>query len=132
MIDKEKIKNDLKFLSENDVYSLSLGLLYKLTQVPEYAVVSKLPYLLNRESLFNLCEYFGGSTIKIPTVVELRRTLRVLLLYQAYIVEHRSWGDSMKLAGYHHNESELADKQLRIFQETIADYNFGNADEQSD
>ena len=123
MINKDNIKNDLKVLSEGDVYSVSLGLLYRLTDIPEYATVSKLPYLLDRDSLFNLCEYYGGRTIRIPNLIELRRTLRTLLLYQAYEIEHHTWKDSLKYAGYKSAEAETADKHLRTFKEIISKYN---------
>ena len=54
-----------------DVYSLMLFAMFKLRDIPEYASLSEMVYILDKDSLLKLCEYFGGLTIKIPTIEEL-------------------------------------------------------------
>jgi hypothetical protein len=49
--------------------------------VPDYMVLSELVYVLDKDNLLKLCEYFGGSTIKIPTIKELESIVYSLLLY---------------------------------------------------
>ena len=44
------IKKDLSILKNADLYSLSMFMLYQLTDIPEYTVVSELPYILDREN----------------------------------------------------------------------------------
>ena len=60
------ITKGLNNLKEQDWYSMALFCLYKLIEVPEYSSLGELPYVLDKENLLNLCEYFGGQTIKIP------------------------------------------------------------------
>lgn len=71
----------LNKLDNDDIYSLALFTLYKLTDDPKYASVSELVYLLDKKSLFNLLDYYGGMTIKIPTRDELMNVINALILY---------------------------------------------------
>ena len=75
------IKADLNLLKTKDIYSLILFALFKLKDISEYSPLSELAYLLDKESLFNICEYFGGLTIKIPTIDELEILVYALILY---------------------------------------------------
>ena len=76
------IKQNLDNLKSADIYSMILFALYKLIDIPEYSALSELAYVLDRKNLLNLCEYFGGITIKIPTIDELTELTDALLLYQ--------------------------------------------------
>ena len=76
------IKEELNKLRTNDTYSLILFVLYKLRDIPEYSGVSELAYTLDENNFLNLCEYFGGLTITIPTIKEIRDIVDALLLYQ--------------------------------------------------
>ena len=90
------IKDDISKLSENDIYSMGLFTLYSLTEIPDYRVLSELPYILDKKSLLKVCKYYGGTTIKIPTVEELETVMRVLLLYQRVNIEKKSLESALK------------------------------------
>ena len=81
------IKKELDNLSTADIYSLMLFVLYKSTEIPEYSSLSQLAYILDKDSLLKLCEFYGGLTIKIPTVQELDSLLQGLLLFQLVDIE---------------------------------------------
>ena len=83
-------KEELKSLRQIDVYSLVLFALYQLKEVPEYATLSELAYVLNKDSLMKLLDYFGGTTITIPTKRELQTVINALLVYQSVKVEKTS------------------------------------------
>ena len=83
-------KEELKSLRQIDVYSLVLFALYQLKEVPEYATLSELAYVLNKDSLMKLLDYFGGTTIKIPTKRELQTVINALLVYRSVKVEKTS------------------------------------------
>lgn len=74
--------NQLNSLKENDVYSMLLFALYQSNKLPEYSTLSELIYILDKEPLLKLCEYFGGTTIKIPTIDDLEILIYALLIYQ--------------------------------------------------
>lgn len=76
-----RIKEELSKLKDVDVYSLVLFALYKMRDVPEFSTLSELVYILDKDTLLKLCEYFGGTTIKIPTVDELENMVYSLVLY---------------------------------------------------
>lgn len=76
------IKKELDTLGNNDIYSLMLFTLYKSTEIPEYSSLSQLAYLIDKDSLLKLCEFYGGLTIKIPTLDELEVLLNALLIFQ--------------------------------------------------
>ena len=94
------IKKDLTVLKDVDRYSLSMFTLYKLTDVPEYSAISELAYILDRENMLKFCEYFGGSTIKVPTVEELHSIMALLLLYQYVNIEGKEYQEAIRLSGY--------------------------------
>ena len=61
-------KNNLLAFDNTDIYSIILFIIFKIKKLPEYAALSELVYVLDKDSLLKLCEYFGGTTIKIPTI----------------------------------------------------------------
>lgn len=75
------IKQELGKLKEMDVWSLMLFVLYNYQNIPEYSAISELAYILDKKNLLKLCEYFGGTTIRVPTIHELETTLYAMLLY---------------------------------------------------
>lgn len=81
------IKEELQKLHEPDIWSLLLFVLFKIKDVPEYSGISELAYILDRKNLLKLCEYFGGTTITIPTIEELETLVYGLLLYQYINIE---------------------------------------------
>ena len=76
------IKSEFEKLNERDVWSLLLFALCQIKEIPEYSGLSELAYILDRKSILKLCEYFGGCTIKIPTLEELEILTYALLLFQ--------------------------------------------------
>ena len=72
----------IKTLRNTDVYSLLLFALYTLHKEPEYSTLSELSFILDRESMLKLCEYYGGMTITIPTIEDLESLTEALLVYQ--------------------------------------------------
>lgn len=88
------IKHELSKLKETDLWSLLLFALFKLKDCPEYSGISELAYILDKKNLFKLCEYFGGTTITIPTVEELETLVYALLLYQYVDIEHMPLNDA--------------------------------------
>ena len=79
---RTSIKANLNSLQLSDVYSLMLFVLYKLQDVPEYAVLSELCYLLDGANMTRLLTYFAGKTIQIPTAEEFSKVASAMLLYQ--------------------------------------------------
>lgn len=94
------ITDDLKLLENADIYSLSMFMLFKLIDDPEYTYLSELPYVLDQKNMISLCESFGGQTIKIPTVEELYSIIHVLLLYQYVNIEKMPFEQAVQAAGY--------------------------------
>ena len=81
------IKNELQKLKQIDIWSLMLFVLYNFQSIPEYSALSELAYILDEKSLLKLCEYFGGQTIRVPTIDQLEETIYGMLLYQYVDIE---------------------------------------------
>ena len=118
------IKNNLEKLKERDIMSLLMFCLYKLADIPEYSSLSELCYVLDKNNLYNLCEFFGGQTIKIPTLDELEYLLYALLLYQYVNIEGKSYDEAISLIG--HDSTELRDvkKGYRSLCNVLRNYSF--------
>ena len=100
-----KIKKDIAKLKNVDVYSLMLFVLFKIKDVPEYSTLSELAYILDKENLLKLFEYFGGLTIKIPTIDELEGIIYAMVLYQYVNIDGMDYDAAVKLIG--HSSDEL-------------------------
>jgi hypothetical protein len=79
---KSSIKKDINNLHLSDIYSLMLFVLFKVQEIPEYAVTSELCYLLDGANMTRLLTYFAGRTIKFPTESEMSIVTNALLMYQ--------------------------------------------------
>lgn len=123
------ISKGLNNLKERDFYSLSLFVLYKLIGVPEYSSLSELPYVLDKENLLNLCEYFGGQTIRIPTTSELESLVYSLLLYQYVKVERMEYDEAIKLIGHESKDLRAVKANFRKLSEVLKDYAFNTRED---
>jgi hypothetical protein len=79
---KNSIKKNLNALHLSDIYSLILFVLFKVQDIPEYAVTSELCYLLDGANMTRLLTYFAGRTVTFPTEAEMTRVTNALLMYQ--------------------------------------------------
>lgn len=84
------ITTNITKLKDRDLYSLALFALYKLIGTSEYSSLSELIYVLDKNNFLNLCRFFGGQTITIPTLDELELLIYALLLFTSIKVEHKS------------------------------------------
>ena len=79
---KNNIKKNLNSLHLSDIYSLMLFILFKVQEIPEYAVTSELCYLLDGANMTRLLTYFAGRTVTFPTEAEMAIVTNALLMYQ--------------------------------------------------
>ena len=79
---KTYIKKNLNSLHLSDIYSLMLFVLFKVQEIPEYAVTSELCYLLDGANMTRLLTYFAGRTVTFPTEAEMAIVTNALLMYQ--------------------------------------------------
>lgn len=93
---RKETREKLESLKATDIYSLILFAIYKMKDVPEYSTLSELAYILDKDSLFNFLEYYGGTTIKVPTIREFNQIIRGLLLYQAVNLEGVEFNKAFK------------------------------------
>lgn len=92
-----RLKKELLNVHNRDVYSLILFILFKLRDLPEYSTLSELIYTLDKENFLKLCEYFGGMTVKIPTIDELDVLVKILMLYQYINIDGEKYEYALKL-----------------------------------
>lgn len=88
------IKASLEALQMSDIYSLMFFLLYKVQDVPEYATMSEICYLLDGGNLTRLLTYFAGKTIKIPNNEEFLILINALLLYKYVNIDGFTFADA--------------------------------------
>lgn len=88
--------NDLKSLDEQQLFTTMLFVLYKLSDDPNYSAMSKLSYALDKESFLNLCEIFGGTCVRIPTLEEVNHVAKAFLLFQYINIDKMEYEDAVK------------------------------------
>ena len=120
----KKGAQELAKLNDIDTYSLMLFALYKLRDIPEYAALSELVYILDKESVLKLCEYFGGMTITIPTIHELESIIYSLVLYQYINIDGMKYDDAIKIIGYKSHELRKVKADYEKISQILSKYDF--------
>ena len=118
------IKNNIENFKQTDFYSLLLFVMYKSIQIPEYSSLSQLAYVLDQKNLLNLCEYFGGQTIKIPTIKELENLVYSLLLYQYVKIDKMEYGAAVALLGHKSCDLRQVKKNYTELCQVLDNYKF--------
>ena len=95
---KSSIKANLNNLHLSDIYSLILFIIYKIQDIPDYAVLSEMCYLLDAGNMTRLLTYFAGKTITIPKQEEFVILVNALLLYQRVNIQGESLVDAQAKA----------------------------------
>lgn len=119
------IKEELNNLKTTDIYSLLLFVLYKLRHVPEYSGISQLAFVLDEENFLNFCEYFGGLTIKVPTIKELQDIVDALLMYQYIDIDKMSYDEAVEKIGFSSSQMRRVKKVYTNIKSILKEYNFG-------
>lgn len=122
----QELPVNLDALAKEDVYSVATALLYTLKDSPRYSIVSELFYILDHNNFLNLIKYFGGMEIRIPTVDEINDLLKVILLYQYYVVEEMSWTESLTRSGFTQEESNSARMKLLSLKDLFKNQEIGS------
>lgn len=86
----KNIKGNLDNLQLSDIYSLMLFILYKTQDVPDYATLSELCFLVDGANMTRLLTYFEGKTVTFPSATELTVLTNALLLYQYINIEGKT------------------------------------------
>lgn len=118
------IKEELNNLREVDTYSMILFVLYKMSEIEEYSTLGELAYVLDKQSLLNLCEYFGGMTIKIPTIKELEGLINSIMLYQYIEFEGMTYEDAVKKVGFSSSDLRKVKKDYLKLSKILDSYTF--------
>lgn len=96
---KTSIKQNLNSLHLSDIYSLMLFILFKVQDIPEYAVVSELCYLLDGANMTRLLTYFAGRTVTFPTEAEMAIVTNALLMYQYINIDGETFTSAQNKLG---------------------------------
>lgn len=118
------VKSSLDKLQEKDIWSLMLFVMYKSQEVPEYAALSELSYILDRKNLLRFCEFFGGSTIRVPTIDELELYVYALLLYQYLDIEHLDLAQAVEKMGEKSVSTKAVQGVYNKLKRVLQDYSF--------
>jgi len=119
---QSQLKEAVENLNKTDTYSLILFAISKLKNVPEYATLCELSYILDNNSLVNLLDYYGGMTIKIPTKAEFRQIIDALLIYQYVNLDGNPLSDVGKTLDITVT-NEVKETYVRLC-DLLKDYNF--------
>lgn len=118
------IKEELGKLKEPDIWSLMLFVLYKVKEIPEYSGLSELAYVMDKKNLLKFCEYFGGSTIKVPRIEDLELLVYGLLLYQYVDIEHIKFEDAVELVNRNNVDILAVKTNYHKIKDTLESYGF--------
>lgn len=117
----------LNSLNKDDIYSMMLFTLYKMKDIPDYLTLSELCYVLDSDNLTKFLSYFGGMTITIPKLKDMRLVLKGLTLYQYVNVEGGDFEDSLKaISGDEFSSDDIKEIYVKVV-EVISNYEFSRS-----
>lgn len=116
-----KMKEIIK-LSEEDTYALICLLLARVKN-PSYMAFGELINVLDQKNFESFITYFGGCTLKVPTIDEIRQEMRAIILYKLHAEDKYGFKTSMEKAGYSPNETTLAKQEYCIVKEKMKEAN---------
>lgn len=101
------VKENVSLLKEDDVFSMALFTLYALKNDEKYSSLSELAYLLDKKSLLNLLEYYGGQTITIPTSKDLEQVVSALSMHLKVHAQGMSEEDAIESLGVPRSQRDV-------------------------
>lgn len=113
-------------LNKKDDYSAALMLLFIASKNPRYSTLSELSYILDYKNFLNFIKYYEGQTIQIPPLKEIQDSLRILMMYEYYIVEGLDWKQSLTKAGFEESESISVRQSLSALKRYMRDFKIGD------
>ena len=121
-----QVRTALDQLDKDDIYSLMLFALYKLRDIPEYLALSELCYVLDSDNLPKFLSFFGGMTLQVPTLKDMRLVLAALKIYQYVNIEHGEFEEALTASVTDEmSVDEVKDTYVKIC-EVMKNYEFGN------
>lgn len=77
-----------KVLTEKETFLLSLMILSQMSDDDDYSELTQLIFLFDSYKGFKrFIKYYEGATIKVPTVIELKKSLKLLELFQRVYID---------------------------------------------
>lgn len=110
---KNSIKSNLNSLHLSDIYTLMLFAMYKIKEIPDYAVLSELCYLLDGSNLTRLLTYFAGKTVTFPSTDDFTVMSNAMLLYQYVNIDGESLANAQ--AKLNIESKKLRDKTTELY-----------------
>lgn len=120
------IGTEVNNLTSNDIYALMLFALYKLNDTSEYSSLSQLSYILDKENLLKLCQFYGGTTIYVPKIEELEDMLNALLMYQKVDIENMDIEEYLKQLKNKIGNTKDVQKNYGVVKDILKNYNFNS------
>lgn len=121
---KSNIIKALEEMDKKDISSLILFALYKLKDVPEYSIISELPYILDSDSFIRFLNYYGGKTIKVPTVDEFNRVVDSILVYSVKENDDKTIEEACAEMGVAVRDKASVMQTVKLLGELLSEYDF--------
>lgn len=117
--------NELPDFNREETYSIVMLLLFVYKDHPRYSTMSELSTILDHDNFVKFIRYYEGQTIQVPTIEEISKSLKALMMYQYYDVEKMSWEEALCLAGFNREDGKTARRLLAAFRQSIKKYRIG-------
>ena len=121
---KSNIIKALEEMDKKDISSLILFALYKLKDVPEYSTISELPYILDSDSFIRFLNYYGGKTVKVPTVDEFNKIVDSILVYSIKENDGKTIEEACTEVGVVTRDKAAVMQTVKLLGELLSEYDF--------
>lgn len=119
-------RTELDKMSSPDLYSMMMFALFKLTEDARYRTISQLSYILDKDSMLKLCQFYGGMTLKVPTIKELDNVLNAIFLFQAVDLEKKDYNEVLNSFDARLVDKRSIEECYHVVKELLNNYNFSS------
>lgn len=112
-------------LNKQDTYAMTMLLLIASSDNPRYSTLNELPFIIDDiDQLKKFLKYYEGQTIEIPPLKDITDSLRILALFQYYIIEKQEWHEALASAGFNEEDTYMAKIKLNAFKNQLEKFDY--------
>lgn len=114
-----------EMLGKQDTYAMTMLLLIASNDNPRYSTLNELPFIIDdMDQLKKFLKYYAGQTIEIPPLNEITDSLRLLALFQFYIIDKMEWHDALIASGFDIEDTAMAKIKLNAFKNQLEKFDY--------
>lgn len=114
------IRISLNDWEQSDILYGAFLLAYKCCGSDVLGEATRLPYIMDKNTLFVFLKMYGGTTITVPTVEQFIYSVKLMMVYECILNRNYSTQDACKFVGIPYTED--VENKLDVIQTLVENF----------